>query len=399
MGNWKLTRAQEPQALTDAVLREMRHGEVGGLTRRQLIRRTIGAAVGLWLLEVGAGTVGFLWPNLARGFGGQINLGDITTVDKSPALSGLTLADGAPAYFPQARTYVQLIDTSLGFQDGESADGSGSTTNVRTMWQKCPHLGCKPNFCDINYWFECACHGSRYDRLGTKVQELGPAPRGLDRFAHVVQNGQLIVDTSKITLGPAARGARPAGPHPRQVPGRVHMSDDRDSRALTPSEPQGPQPPDTALTPAPEGERRAVERFSAGPTAHTAGLTEERGAQIVRQSANARTFVALAILLIALFIPVYWFIESGVPALGTEGRMTADGRGPVRHRRLPRLRALPRQLRHLPRRQRPGRRRAAAQQPAQALQRHHGQRWVRHRPPQPRLHHQRADRRWPLRLR
>ncbi len=101
------------------------------------------------------------------------------------------------------------------------------------------------------------------------------------------------------------------------------MSDDRDSRALTPSEPQGPQPPDTALTPAPEGERRAVERFSAGPTAHTAGLTEERGAQIVRQSANARTFVALAILLIALFIPVYWFIESGVPALGTEGRMTA----------------------------------------------------------------------------
>ncbi len=202
MGNWKLTRAQEPQALTDAVLREMRHGEVGGLTRRQLIRRTIGAAVGLWLLEVGAGTVGFLWPNLARGFGGQINLGDITTVDKSPALSGLTLADGAPAYFPQARTYVQLIDTSLGFQDGESADGSGSTTNVRTMWQKCPHLGCKPNFCDINYWFECACHGSRYDRLGTKVQELGPAPRGLDRFAHVVQNGQLIVDTSKITLGP-----------------------------------------------------------------------------------------------------------------------------------------------------------------------------------------------------
>jgi cytochrome b6-f complex iron-sulfur subunit len=202
MGNWKLTRSQEPQALTEPVLREMRRGQVGGLTRRQLIRRSIGAAVGLWVLEVTAGTLGFLWPNLARGFGGQINLGSIDVVNEAQVLKGLSLADGSPSYFPQARTYVQLIDTSLAFQNGESPDGSGTTTNVRTMWQKCPHLGCKPNFCDINYWFECPCHGSRYDRLGTKVQELGPAPRGLDRFAHVVQNGELIVDTSKVTLGP-----------------------------------------------------------------------------------------------------------------------------------------------------------------------------------------------------
>jgi uncharacterized cupredoxin-like copper-binding protein len=44
----------------------------------------------------------------------------------------------------------------------------------------------------------------------------------------------------------------------------------------------------------------------------------------VRQSANARNVVFLAILLVALFIPVYWFYESGVPALGTEGRLAAE---------------------------------------------------------------------------
>ena len=54
MGNWKLTKSQEPQALAEPVLREMRKGKTGGLTRRQLIRRSIGAAVALWLLEVGA---------------------------------------------------------------------------------------------------------------------------------------------------------------------------------------------------------------------------------------------------------------------------------------------------------------------------------------------------------
>lgn len=98
------------------------------------------------------------------------------------------------------------------------------------------------------------------------------------------------------------------------------MSDDPSSRQLTPREPDEASD-GRALTPAPEGEQRAVERFSAGPRAHMVGLTEERGAQIVRQSANARTWVFLAILLIAIFIPIYWFVESGVPALGTQGRM------------------------------------------------------------------------------
>jgi cytochrome b6-f complex iron-sulfur subunit len=202
MGNWKLTRTQEPTALSAQARREMRNGAPAGLSRRQLIRRSLGAGVGLWLLEVGAGTIGFLWPNLSSGFGGEIQLGDIETVSASPAVQGITLKDGAPAYFSEARAYIQLVDTSLGFQDGDSPDGSGDTTNVRTLYQRCPHLGCKPNFCDRNYWFECPCHGSRYDRLGIKVQELGPAPRGLDRFASSVANGVLTVDTSKITLGP-----------------------------------------------------------------------------------------------------------------------------------------------------------------------------------------------------
>lgn len=201
MGNWKLQRWQEPKALTTEVLRELRTGRPAGLSRRQLIRRSIGATVGLWLLEISGGTIAFLWPNLSSGFGGTITLGDFPTVKASPATS-LTLSDGAPSYFSAARCYVQLLDPTLQFIDGTEPAGDGATTNVRTLYQRCPHLGCKPNFCTINYRFECPCHGSRYDRLGIKVQELGPAPRSLDRFAHVIDGGKLTVDTSKITLGP-----------------------------------------------------------------------------------------------------------------------------------------------------------------------------------------------------
>jgi cytochrome b6-f complex iron-sulfur subunit len=202
MGNWKLAPWQEPKTLTREVLRDMRRGRPAGLSRRTLIRRSIGAGVTLWLLEVTGGMLGFLWPNLSRGFGGTIVLGDMATINANPAVQGTTLEDGAPAYFSLARTYVQLIDPTRGFVDGSSTDGEGLNTNVRTLYQRCPHLGCKPNFCTTNYWFECPCHGSRYDRLGQKILELGPAPRSLDRFAHSVEGGVLTVDTSRINLGP-----------------------------------------------------------------------------------------------------------------------------------------------------------------------------------------------------
>jgi mono/diheme cytochrome c family protein len=95
------------------------------------------------------------------------------------------------------------------------------------------------------------------------------------------------------------------------------MSDDRTGRELTPHD--GSQP----SAPVPTPEQLSVERFSAGPRTHTVGLTEERAAQVVKQSGNARNLAFLAFLVLALFIPVYWFYDLGVPALGVSGRMEA----------------------------------------------------------------------------
>jgi hypothetical protein len=62
-------------------------------------------------------------------------------------------------------------------------------------------------------------HGSRYDRLGTKVLELGPAPRGMDRFAIAVDSaGVLTLDTSRITLGPLPVALGQPGLEPAKSP-------------------------------------------------------------------------------------------------------------------------------------------------------------------------------------
>ncbi|HET7678112.1 MAG TPA: c-type cytochrome [Candidatus Limnocylindrales bacterium] len=67
-----------------------------------------------------------------------------------------------------------------------------------------------------------------------------------------------------------------------------------------------------------------LERFDAGPEAHVVGLTEERAAQIVRQSGNARSLSFLALLLIVLFIPIYWFYDIGIPTIQGSSRLDQE---------------------------------------------------------------------------
>ncbi len=67
-----------------------------------------------------------------------------------------------------------------------------------------------------------------------------------------------------------------------------------------------------------------LERFSAPETAHTVGLSEERAAQIVRQTGNARAIAFLAVLVIVLFIPIYWFYDLGVPAVANTSRLAKE---------------------------------------------------------------------------
>lgn len=93
------------------------------------------------------------------------------------------------------------------------------------------------------------------------------------------------------------------------------MTDDRTGRELAPRT-------ETQITPNPS--ETSVDRFTAGPAAHTVGLTEERAAQIVKQSGSARNVAFLAVLIVALFVPIYWFYDIGIPALGVESRFEKE---------------------------------------------------------------------------
>lgn len=204
MSNYHVEPADRPQALSSEAIKSLRTHQVKGMSRRQLLRYSIGGAMAVWSVELLAGTIGFIWPNLSGGFGGKVKIGTLDEIKLQN--SSLPVAEGFPAYFPEARAFIVLIDPGRQqFVPGEDTTGDGHPLNVRSLYQRCPHLGCKPNPCIKNFWMECPCHGSRYDRLGIKAAgaQYGPAARSMDRFSETVDgDGVLTLDTGKITLGP-----------------------------------------------------------------------------------------------------------------------------------------------------------------------------------------------------
>lgn len=191
------------EALTGPVLSARRRQQVAGLSRRTLLRRALGAGVGLWVIEIVGGTLAFAWSAIALA-APRVRVG--TLADLVATNPGIPIEDGFPVYVPAARAFVILVDpTRGGWQPGVDTTGAGTTLNVRALSQVCPHLGCRPNPCLEDFWFHCPCHQSRYDRLGIKAagDRYGPAPRGMDRYAiEVGDDGVLTIDTASVTLGP-----------------------------------------------------------------------------------------------------------------------------------------------------------------------------------------------------
>jgi menaquinol-cytochrome c reductase iron-sulfur subunit len=179
-----------------------RHG-VQGMSRRTLLRRSLGGAAAILGLESLASLIAYTWSASTTG-SARVRIG--TLDDLIAANAALPIAKGFPAYVAEARAFVMTLNPGLGgWRPGIDESGDGTALNVRALSQVCPHLGCRPNPCVEDFWFHCPCHQSRYDRLGIKPSGVryGPADRSMDRYPiEVDAAGVLTVDTRRVILGP-----------------------------------------------------------------------------------------------------------------------------------------------------------------------------------------------------
>ena len=199
----RLTTGIRP--IPSAAIRANRAMVAEGFSRRTLLRRGLGTVLGLWVVEVLAGTVAYAWTALGGGASGIVRIG---TFHEFLTLGGsLPVGEGFPVYVAEARSFVVLVDPERGgWFAGEDETGDGRALNVRALYQRCPHLGCKPE----------PVPGGLLDPLSLPPVALRPprdqdrrralrprAARSMDRFAiRVDGDGVLFVDNRKITLGP-----------------------------------------------------------------------------------------------------------------------------------------------------------------------------------------------------
>ncbi|MGH2529171.1 MAG: ubiquinol-cytochrome c reductase iron-sulfur subunit [Actinomycetota bacterium] len=164
------------------------------VTRREFFRRSLLASLAVFSAEFGGATLAFLWPNLKGGFGSLINAGSVQDIVSEIA------STSQPFYYGQGRFYIIPYDGQPSNGVDYEAEGLAAQ-GIMPLYQRCVHLGCRVPFCQQSQWFECPCHGSKYNLAGE--YKLGPAPRGLDRFhVTITETGDVMVDTSVIVLGP-----------------------------------------------------------------------------------------------------------------------------------------------------------------------------------------------------
>jgi cytochrome b6-f complex iron-sulfur subunit len=183
-----------------------------GVTRRQFLNRGILVTVLAALGTFGASLLAFLWPSSSGGFGGTIAAGKLADI------TSFMSTNLQPFYVPEARTYIQPYPANALPAAKKIYDDyiyAGMEQGIVALYQKCVHLGCRVPWCQSAQWFECPCHGSKYNRVGEKRD--GPAPRGLDRFQAIISGGSVSINTGLLSVGPPigtnTTGQVAEGPH------------------------------------------------------------------------------------------------------------------------------------------------------------------------------------------
>ena len=139
------------------------------MSRRNFLKLGAAALGALAVLEITAVGLVFLQPRSLEGeFGGVVTAG--------PAES---FPPGSITEFPAGRFFL------IRAQDG----------GFLAVYRRCTHLGCSVSWEPSLNQFLCPCHGSHFDDVGNVVNP--PAPRALDTFNIIIEDGVIKVDTSR----------------------------------------------------------------------------------------------------------------------------------------------------------------------------------------------------------
>jgi len=148
------------------------------IQRRQLLRIGFAGAVALSVAELTAAIAPYLRVTRIIGLGAPVPVGNASDI-----FAQFAATNDRPILVREGRFFLL------------HAPGG-----IIAAYRKCTHLGCTVPFNTSKDFFECPCHGSRYDKH-TAVVLRTPAPKPLQLF-HISESpsGSLIVDTNPLNV-------------------------------------------------------------------------------------------------------------------------------------------------------------------------------------------------------
>lgn len=160
------TEAQEQQLAEESGQTAPKRGR---LTRRNFIQVGMGILSALAVLEIGGLSLLFLRPR-----------------KRTEEFSGVIEAGPVEDFAPGSVT---------GYQRGNFYLICSQEGGFLAVYRRCPHLGCSVNYDPDQEGFVCPCHASSFDFHGD--YQNPPVPRALDTFEVSIQEGLVMVDTSR----------------------------------------------------------------------------------------------------------------------------------------------------------------------------------------------------------
>jgi len=119
------------------------------------------------------------------------------------------LALGPLSQFPAGQTRLATYRyPSVDPSDGQTAETACWVRHIegeqfQVFAINCAHLGCPVRWFPQSGLFMCPCHGGAYYEDGSRAS--GPPERGLFRYNHRIENGQLMIEAGSLpTPGEAA---------------------------------------------------------------------------------------------------------------------------------------------------------------------------------------------------
>lgn len=172
------------------------------VSRRKVLLIGFWSALGTMLLGIVYTMLDIVYPSHVTGFGLSVFIGSVESLQPGKKLHNL-----------DAKAWLVRFDAAQAAHNPGAQEGS-----ILALYHKCVHLGCTvPYRSDYSRedprsgesyagWFLCPCHGSTYSDAGVRV--FGPAPRSLDTFELTIKDGNMTVNTGRITAGNTENASR-----------------------------------------------------------------------------------------------------------------------------------------------------------------------------------------------